>query len=114
MKIELNNNPNNNYNQNSSPKQVYASDARSSQFGSQDQTQQLIAKINSLAKQLRSEQVRNESLEKFFNNQKNKSSNDDVNARVYSVHKEALQRQVNELTDRLISKEREIELSVMK
>jgi len=37
-----------------------------------------------------------------------------VNSRVYAVHKEALQRQVNELTERLMSKEREVELSFMK
>jgi hypothetical protein len=71
-----NNNANNNNNKNiyqqnysASPKHVFPSDARSSQLGSQntnntEQTQQLIAKINSLAKQLRSEQIRAESLEK--------------------------------------------------
>jgi len=67
-----------------------------------------------LAKQLRSEQSRAELLENYINNQKHKSSNDDVNSRVYSVHKEALQRQVNELTDRLMGKQREIEISSMK
>jgi len=102
LKITLNHTSNNAH--------PFPSDTRSSQ----DQTTQLIAKINSLAKQLRSEQSRNESLEKFINNQKNKLSNDDVNSRVYAVHKEALQRQVNELTERLMSKEREVELSFMK
>lgn len=103
MKITLNNNTSNDV-------KPFPSNTKSSQ----DQTTQLIAKINSLAKQLRSEQSRNESLEKFINNQKNKLSNDDVNSRVYAVHKEALQRQVNELTERLMSKEREVELSFMK
>jgi len=77
----------------------------------QEQTQHLINKVTTLAKQLRAEQIRSESLEKHISSQNTKESLEENNpySRVYTIHKEALQRQVNELTERLTSNDRETE-----
>jgi len=63
--------------------------------------QLLLQKVNSLAKQLQLERDKNDKLQNQLKSTTSRSNVDDSTSRMYNVHKEALQRQINELSERL-------------
>jgi len=63
--------------------------------------QLLMQKVNNLAKQLQLERDKNVKLQSQLKSSTSRSNVDDSTSRMYNVHKEALQRQINELSERL-------------
>lgn len=76
--------------------------------------QLLMQKVNNLAKQLQLERDKNVKLQSQLKSSTSRSNVDDSTSRMYNVHKEALQRQINELSERLQTQDKDLEYQANK